>query len=610
VSSPTKFCKHCGAQISADAQFCKACGKPVESPAVLPVAPAVAPALAVPSVQAGSSRSVWLITGCVIAVIMITCIAVIAVGSFFYVQNNAQARATPTMLAILIPSTPTLSTGAQGAPSPIVPLPTFPVPAITPTTAPTPTSPSTPAPTSKCPPVPALPAGVLFSDDFASRQVAECNGWDIKTGDNSDDIWAPNQLTISQKRTQWVSVNEPDGEYGDFGAETQAQPIGNNYTEYGLAFRDSTTANKSSYYIFGIRTDGKYYVSKLIADDWVDPDPVSVTASPAIKPGAAQNTIGVIVQGGTISLYINRVLVKTFTDSAPLGKGQVGLMVASADKYPAVATFSKLTILTPDKARAEWSGAPAPTQPIVPGSSQPQIISLEFPNEIPFDTNRYDGQIRFRDDGGDLQRVAFDAPPGSIYPSFGFEFTNPAMRWVEGNATSTSGVFKFSYSCGQPSAVANLTFAVTLYDKGGNKSAPYPFSFVCKSTVSNTLTVFFTIQNGSPTGYVIDKQGIKHPAPSYLTISDLHVAPGDRIVIQTDQPRFSLLFDCGTSPQTFTPCDFVADAPARLPAEIRKNASGSAYLNISRADNWAGVRSNFPSQRYPADPVLRIGFGN
>jgi hypothetical protein len=75
-------------------------------------------------------------------------------------------------------------------------------------------------------------------------------------------------------------------------------------------------------------------------------------------------------------------------------------------------------------------------------------------------------------------------------------------------------------------------------------------------------------------------------------------------------PVISLLFDCGTSPQTFTPCDFVATTPAGLPAEIRKNTGGTAYLNISRADNWAGTRSNFPSQRYPADPVLRIGFGN
>lgn len=127
---------------------------------------------------------------------------------------------------------------------------------------------------------------------------------------------------------------------------------------------------------------------------------------------------------------------------------------------------------------------------------------------------------------------------------------------------------------------------------------------------ASTIIVFFTIKNNAPTGFVIDKQGVKHTPPGYLTISDFHVAPGDRITIQTDQPRFSLLFDCSTFPQTYSPCDFAADSAGQLPAEIRKNKSGSAYLNISRADNWAGTRPNFPSQRYPADPVLRIVLGD
>jgi hypothetical protein len=124
----------------------------------------------------------------------------------------------------------------------------------------------------------------------------------------------------------------------------------------------------------------------------------------------------------------------------------------------------------------------------------------------------------------------------------------------------------------------------------------------------DTIVVFFSILNDWPVGYVVDKQGVRHTPMG--PILDFPVAPGDRIIFQTDQPRFSLLFDCGTSPKTFTPCDFVADTPAGLPAEIRKNASGTADLHISRADNWAGTRSNFPAQRYPADPVVRIRFGD
>jgi hypothetical protein len=126
--------------------------------------------------------------------------------------------------------------------------------------------------------------------------------------------------------------------------------------------------------------------------------------------------------------------------------------------------------------------------------------------------------------------------------------------------------------------------------------------------IAGAFSVFFTVQNGIPTGWVYDKQGVKH-SPSSGTISNLHVLPGDRIVLQTDQTRFSLLFDCSTTPGTFNPCDFMSDSTTNLPREIRAVKSGlGGYLNISRADNWAGQRPGFPGQRYPADPVLRIVF--
>lgn len=594
MNRPTRFCKHCSAQISADAQFCKACGKPVESSAVFPAAP---------SVPTRSSQPTWLIVGCIAAIVLIACVAVIGVGGFFFFQN-AQARATPTLISVFVPSAPT-PTIAPSAPSTIVMPPTLPALTVAPTAALTPA----PSPTPKCPPPPALAAGILFSDDFASRQVSECNGWEFQSGEAADYTWAVNQHTISLRRQRWLGLSWPNVEYADFGAETQAQPLGSNYAEYGIVFRLGGDSNTRGYYIFGLQSDGKYYLQKRVAGQWADQDPVSVTTSSTIKTGGAQNIIGVIAQGTTISLYINRALVKTITDTSITGKGFVGIFAGTGDNDTATVAFSKFVILTPDKAKAEWGSASSSTSP---SSSQPQIVSLEFPGEIPANGVKHDGLVRFRDDGDDIARISFEPnfaqPPSSTYEPFGFEFTNPAVRWVEGSANSTSGAFKFSLHCfGE---TIKVTYTATLYDKAGNRSAPYPFSFLCKATAANTFTVFFTIQNGSPTGYVIDKSGVKHTPPGYLTIADLHIAPGDRIVIQTDQSRFSLLFDCGTSPQTFTPCDFVATTAAGLPVEIRKNTGGTAYLNISRADNWAGVRSNFPSQRYPADPVLRIGFGN
>lgn len=165
----------------------------------------------------------------------------------------------------------------------------------------------------------------------------------------------------------------------------------------------------------------------------------------------------------------------------------------------------------------------------------------------------------------------------------------------------------YGYAPTTPLDPGNYQFVVRA---GGKLILSDTFVIQPPAISNNTITVFFTIQNGSPTGYVIDKQGVRYTPPGYLTISGFHINAGDRIVLQTDQSRFSLLFDCSTTPQIYSPCDFSADSASKLPTEIRKNRSGTAYLNISRADNWAGMRSGFEPQRYPADPVLRIVLGD
>ncbi len=152
--------------------------------------------------------------------------------------------------------------------------------------------------------------------------------------------------------------------------------------------------------------------------------------------------------------------------------------------------------------------------------------------------------------------------------------------------------------------------AVTIEPSG----APQPAQPSVQA-VPGAFTVFFTIDaNGRPSGYVFDKEGRQFsPAEGMLTISGpwLKPVPGDRIYLRTAAPRFSLLWDCGTDGDSYSPCDFVADSPANLPGEIVVNAAGRiGTLNVSGPDNWGGERSNFPGQRYPADPILRILFSS
>ena len=139
----------------------------------------------------------------------------------------------------------------------------------------------------------------------------------------------------------------------------------------------------------------------------------------------------------------------------------------------------------------------------------------------------------------------------------------------------------------------------------GSSSAPST-----PTPVAGAHTVFFTMRDGNPWAYVTDKQGKRWDLPGYLSIGTIHTEPGDRIVLQTDAAGFAFLFDCGLSPDAFSPCDFTADSPANLPKEIRVlRGSVPGFINISRPGNWGNARPGFPGQRYPADPVLRISFG-
>jgi len=52
-------------------------------------------------------------------------------------------------------------------------------------------------------------------------------------------------------------------------------------------------------------------------------------------------------------------------------------------------------------------------------------------------------------------------------------------------------------------------------------------------------------------------------------------------------------------------------APKPVAREIAVTAAGKIRLpSVSGADNWAGEQSNFPGQRHPAGPILRILFGS
>ena len=197
------------------------------------------------------------------------------------------------------------------------------------------------------------PAAALFDDDFQSQQASEDKGWGFEPGDYVDYTWSAGKMTISIKKKNWLGLNWPDGDYEDFGAEVQAQATTSAYTEYGIVFRVSGSSDARSYCIFGVTTQGKYYLQKKIDGQWADTDPVSATSSQSIKQGQGKNVLRVLARGDQIALYINGFLVSTVTDDS-VSSGSVGMFAGTGDNDSAEAAFARVTVLDADQAAASW----------------------------------------------------------------------------------------------------------------------------------------------------------------------------------------------------------------------------------------------------------------
>jgi len=261
------------------------------------------------------------------------------------------------MIAVAILMIASLAcSGTSSTPTPVPPTqppPTKAPPPKPPTDTPKPVPPTTtPRPTQ-----PPLPPGVLFLDDFTGQQASEANGWSFEPGDSVDRAWSPGKLTISIMKEQWLGLNWPNGNYDDYGVEVEVQAE-SDPADYGILFRIRGGESSRSYYLYGVTTDGKYYLDAFVDGQWADTSPVKAKSSQYIKKGKVKNTLGVLTEWPKISLYINGFLVETVSDDTLEG-GQVGVFAGTGKYDSAKVSFSRFTVLTADKAKAEWGTTPA-----------------------------------------------------------------------------------------------------------------------------------------------------------------------------------------------------------------------------------------------------------
>ena len=546
MSNQRGFCSNCGAQVAAGASFCEACGKPVAQVAEPPTPPLQPAQITAPPPGATSAPMMWVIAGCAVVGVAIAILAALALSGYVLSQQGNVSQARGTMTRTVMPSVP-------------LPIVTTPVPAVTTSIADVPlATPSLTQPAAQMPPMDKTPA-----DSVVSGNILIEDGRGAMGGYEGDTIQASVTYTATSRVASVAEMRTVRGCWESTLQDAAWEPFVRQKTfpvrvilnwsgfSVSVQYRDAQ-GNLSPAYCADINVEG---MPRPPTTAPAAAAPTTPTATPSLTQPAAQ--VSPSPAGAAYDLYVRRI------DYQPTGANLVAgqpirfnIMIAT-DIYPPAGPLFPTS-------RFRWR----------PGSTYNWTEAF-----CPADTHYAKCDSTFEFTYGQPGTYEFEVE------------ADPRGEIAETNKANNRG--SVTIQVRQAAATAPPT-AVPSTPVGG----PVP----------GAISVFFTIRDGSPTGWVYDKQGIKH-TPGYNTISGISASPGDRIVLQTDTARFSLLFDCSTTPGTFNPCDFSADSSANLPREIRAVKNGmSAFLNISRADNWAGVRPGFAPQRYPADPVLRIVF--
>jgi len=206
---------------------------------------------------------------------------------------------------------------------------------------------------------PPPPNGVWFDDDFSSEMASRDKGWTWGKDDSNkaELLWSPQKMSIVVSSRDYAQVSSPGGRVlTDFAAEIEAEPSSDSRTQaanYGIVFRISGEQNRD-FYRFGVDTSGQYHLVKVLGGRNIEPPLIDFTSSSYIKPRPSKNRLGVLVEGAKISLYINGYLVKTLTDDS-IKRGHVGVFAGSAWGEWAQVDFTRLTVYTVEKAKAQWS---------------------------------------------------------------------------------------------------------------------------------------------------------------------------------------------------------------------------------------------------------------
>jgi hypothetical protein len=492
-----------------------------------------------------------------------------------------------------------------------------------------------------------------YADDFSDPD----SGWTVWSAAESSGAYAPGGFELVVSVDNWAawSVDQAIPTLTDFRMEVDATLLGGApQSSYGLVAR---YADDQHLYAFEISGQGRYRVTKL--QDQRLSALVGWAASTAIRPAPATNRLAVTCAGAVLAFEVNGQEVARVSDEA-LQSGQVGLiasrfkgnrpdelrvrfgdvvvMLGAPDELLAQAgraapqPTARIVLVQPTKALPTATTAPSPTAAPPPPPPRPAPLpSQGFAGT--WDTNyglmtlvisglSVDGPYAHKNgnimaalspDGRTITGT-WDQDPTHNPPNDAgrmvFHLSDDGQSWsgTWGYGTDESGYSNGGVWTGVRVASAHNPPPASEPTGGGwCKARPVPGAY----------SVYFTIRNDRPLMCMLDKAGGPPLLPSAdapLTLKGPNPQVGDHIYLDTDGPDemrfFNLMWDCGTNPGAYSPCDFWAESLWNLPTDIVVNqANQMGVLNLSYHDNWAGVRKGFEPRRYPGDPVFRLLIG-
>ncbi|WKZ47248.1 MAG: hypothetical protein QY306_15660 [Anaerolineales bacterium] len=197
----------------------------------------------------------------------------------------------------------------------------------------------TPEPTQTFEPSPtALPR--FFTNEFDSSLA----GWVILQAGN-DSVPAVNTANSSlllqmDSPFTWLYALYGPEEYADVQIDTKFQNMAGSPASAGLICRYD---DEQGWFEFNVSTDGTYNIlyGKWLSVGVADYLPVTDGgASPLIQPSGAAQTIGLLCEGNTLTLFVNEtVLRRVDVERFGLADGKVGMTASSYENVPIVVSF-------------------------------------------------------------------------------------------------------------------------------------------------------------------------------------------------------------------------------------------------------------------------------